>query len=121
MYNGCLSSGVFPKRWKRAILIPTIKPGKENSEDVSKFRPVSLLNIGVDVLEKALINRVTYHVYSNNSMNNNQYGFTPQMSTIDAAIAVQKFVEEGLKAGEILVLVALDVKGAFDAAYWPSI
>jgi hypothetical protein len=30
-------------------------------------------------------------------------------------------VEEGLKAGRVLVLVSLDVKGDFDAAWWPSI
>jgi len=44
MYNGCLRRGVFPKRWKTAKLIPTVKPGKENRDDVSKFRPISLLN-----------------------------------------------------------------------------
>jgi hypothetical protein len=40
MYNGCLRSGVFPKRWKTAKLIPIVKPGKENSDEVSKFRPI---------------------------------------------------------------------------------
>jgi hypothetical protein len=54
-------------------------------------------------------------------MNNNQYGFIPQKSTTDEAIAVRHFVQEGLKAGEVLILVSLDVKCAFDAAWWPSI
>jgi hypothetical protein len=54
-------------------------------------------------------------------MNQNQYGFTPQRSTTDAAMAVKGFVEEGLAIGEIIVLISLDVKGAFDAAWWPSI
>jgi len=40
-------------------------------------------------------------------MNNNQYGFTPQKSTIDADMTVKN--------------VKLDVKGAFDAAWWPAI
>jgi len=39
-YNGCLRNGVFPKRWKRAKLIPIVKPGKEHSEELTKFRPV---------------------------------------------------------------------------------
>jgi hypothetical protein len=54
-------------------------------------------------------------------MNKNQYGFTPQSSTTVAAMAVRGFVEEGLAAGEVIVLISLDVKGAFDAAWWPSI
>ena len=49
---------------------------------------------------------------------NNQYGFTPQRGTTDAAIAVKDFVEKGLVAGEVIVLVSLDVKRAFDAAWW---
>jgi hypothetical protein len=49
-------------------------------------------------------------------MNNNQYGFTPQRGTTDAAMVVKDFVETGLVAGEFIVLVSLDVKGAFVAA-----
>jgi hypothetical protein len=119
--NGCLKRGIFPLRWKRARLIPITKPEKENSEDVSKHRPISLLNIGGKVLEKALINRINHHVFSHDLTNNNQYGFTPQRSTIDAAMAVKDFVEKGLAVGEVIVLVNLDVKGAFDAVWWPSI
>jgi hypothetical protein len=107
MYNGCLRSGVFPKRWKRAKPIPIINPEKENSEDVSKFRPISVLNIGGKVLEKVLINIINYYVYTNDLMNNNQHGFTPQMSTIDAAMAAKDYTEEGLKAGEVLVIASL--------------
>jgi hypothetical protein len=53
-------------------------------------------------------------------MNNNQYGFSPQRCTTYAAMVVKDFVEEGLKAGEVLVIVSLDVNGAFDAALWPK-
>jgi len=70
MYNGCLRRGVFPKRWKTAKLIPTVKPGKENSDEVSKFRPMSLLNTGGKVLEKLLVNRINHHVFAHD-MNKN--------------------------------------------------
>jgi hypothetical protein len=119
--NGCLKRGIFTLRWKGARLIPVIKPGKENSEDVSKYRPISPLNIGGNVLEKALINRINHHVSSHDLINNNQYGFTPQRGTTDAAMAVKDFVETVLVAGEVIVLVSLDVKYAFNAAWWPSI
>ena len=52
MYNGCLRDGVFPKRWKRAKIIPIIKPGKEDRYDISKYRPISLLSVGGKILEK---------------------------------------------------------------------
>jgi hypothetical protein len=54
-------------------------------------------------------------------MNKNQYGFTPQKGTIDAAVEIKEIVKEGLAAGEVIALVGLDVKGAFDAVWWPGI
>ena len=53
IYNGCLRQGIFPTRWKRANVITVIKPGKENSDDVSKFRPISLIIVGGTILEKS--------------------------------------------------------------------
>jgi len=121
MYSGCLRRGVFPKRWKTPKLIPIVKPEKKNSDEFSKLRHICLLNRGGKVLEKLLINRINHHVFTHDTMRKNQYGFTPQRSTTDAAMAVKGFVEEVLSEGEIIVLISLDVKGAFDAAWWPSI
>jgi len=78
-------------------LIPIVKPGKENSNDVSKFRPISFLNTGGKVLEKLLINKINHHVFAQDIMNKNQFGFAPEMRTTDAAMAVKGFVEEGLQ------------------------
>ena len=46
VYNGCLSSGTFPTMRKKVKILPITKPGKESSEEVSKFRPIILLNEG---------------------------------------------------------------------------
>ena len=121
IYNGCLRTGCFPRIWKKAKIIPIIKPDQENSDEISKFRPISLLNTAAKVMEKLLINRIMHHMHSRNLMNRNQFGFTPQTSTVDALMSLKNFVEEGLHAGQYVILVSLDVKGAFDAAWWPSI
>jgi hypothetical protein len=86
IYNGCLSKGTFPQRWKKALVIPITKPGQAESEEASKFRPISLLNTEGKVLEKLLINRINHHVYSREHMKENQFGFKPQKSTIDVAM-----------------------------------
>jgi hypothetical protein len=65
VYNQCLKRGRLPRRWKTAKIIPITKPGKENSMDLSKYRPISLLNIGGKVLEKLLINRINHHMCKN--------------------------------------------------------
>jgi hypothetical protein len=38
-YNKCLKTRIFPKRWKKAVILPIIKPGQEGSDEISKFRP----------------------------------------------------------------------------------
>jgi hypothetical protein len=53
-------------------------------------------------------------------MSDNQFGFRPQTSTVDAALAIKTFVQESLDA-EVIAMVSLDVQGAFDAALWPGI
>jgi hypothetical protein len=77
IYNGCLRKGTFPQRWKTALMIPITKPGKTESEEASKFRPISLLNTGGKVLEKLLISRINHHVSTQGYMNKNQFGFRP--------------------------------------------
>ena len=116
LYNGCLRTGFFPRRWKRARIISTTKPRKENCNDASKYRPISLLNVGGKVLKKLLINRIMHFLYSNELLNQNQFGFTSQKGTTDAAMAVKDFIDEALTKGHIVALVSLDVKCAFDAA-----
>ena len=45
----------------------------------------------------------------------------PQRSTTDAAMAAREYIEEGFENGEVVALVSLDVAGAFNSAWWPSI
>jgi len=78
IYNECLRNGHFPKQWKRSIILPIMKPGKEGCNEVNKYCPISLLNVGGKVLEKLLIHRINHHVYSNNLLNENQYSFLSQ-------------------------------------------
>jgi ribonuclease HI len=121
IYNQCLKRGCFPQKWKVAQIIPIIKPGKENSTDPAKYRPISLLNIGGKVLEKLVSNRINYHLYKNKLMTNKQFGFTPQKNTIDAIMEVKRFIEPVLERRGVVIMTSLDVKGAFDAASWTSI
>ncbi len=52
-------------------------------------------------------------------MNDNQFGFRPQKSIVDSAMAIKEFVQKSLEKGEVISLVNLDVQGVFDAAWWP--
>jgi len=89
LYNGCLKNGVFLKKWKTAKIMPIMKPDAQKSKEITKYRPISLLNMGGMILEKAMINRINHHIHLTEFLNRNQYGFIPQTSTIDAIMAVK--------------------------------
>ena len=76
-----------------------MKPGKETCDDMTKYRRISLLNTSAKVLEKVLISRIMHNVYSKNLMNKNQYGFTPQTSTVDAVMALKDYVQSSIDDG----------------------
>jgi hypothetical protein len=46
MYNSCLQNGIFPVIWKKAKIAIITKPDIQNSQNVTKYRPISLLNMG---------------------------------------------------------------------------
>jgi hypothetical protein len=79
-----------------------------------------MLNIGGKGLEKLLIDIINHHAFSNCLLNENQYGFFPQKSTIVAKLAAKDFVRGNLQQN-CVILVILDVSGAFEAAWWLSI
>jgi hypothetical protein len=71
IYNGCPKKGTFPKRWKKALILPAMKPGEEGSDKENKFRPINILNTDGKVLEEIIINRISHHVYSKEYINEN--------------------------------------------------
>jgi len=87
----------------------------------SKYRPTSLLKIGGKVLEELFINRINHHMHNNELLIDSQYGFAPQKSKTDAAMEAKKFIEPKLEKKKFVIMTSLDVKGAFHAAWWPSV
>ena len=54
LYNKCLKEGCFPRQWKKSIIVPIVKPGKEVNRDASKYQLISLLNVAGKVLDRLM-------------------------------------------------------------------
>ena len=121
IYNQRLKRGYFPKSWKIAEVIPITKHANKNILDPSKYRPISLLNMGGKILDKLLINRINYRLYKNELLTKSRYGFTPQKSTIDATMEAKSFIEPMLENRGLVIMTSLDIQGAFVSAWWPGI
>jgi hypothetical protein len=78
--------------------------------EVSKLKPINLINEGGRVLEQMLINRIVHRSYSNNLLNHNQLVLTPRKSAIDAALAAKEYLENGMIEGHIAIILASTLK-----------
>ena len=116
-----LEDGVLPQNMEEGKTYTHCKARKETCDDITKYRPISLINTAAKVLEKLLINRIMHHMHSNHLMSKNQYGFTPQTSTVDAVMALKDYVQDSVNDGHYVEVISLDVKEALDAAWWPGI
>lgn len=121
LYNKCLQIGHFPTPWKVAVL-KVIKKSKEKpSNEPSTYRPISLLPVLAKILERLLINRINWHLETNHLIQDSQYGFRPQKSTEDAINLVVENAKKHVKDKAFLLVISLDIKGAFNTAWWPEI
>jgi len=65
-----------------------------------------------------MIDRIMHHVHTSAGLNCNQHGFIPQTGTVDAGLADKGIIEGNLKEKNSTSVVSLDVREAFDAAWW---
>jgi len=121
LYNKCLLLGVFPQLWKSSIIKVIKKAGKTDYRQTSSYRPISLLSVFAKVLEKLLISRIMHYSRSNRLLNNKQYGFMPQKSTEDALHSMTKFIRNAFNKKGFALIIAIDIRGAFDHCWWPKI
>ena len=112
---------LLSKTTEKSSIVPIVKPGIEDNRDASKYRPISLLHVAGQVLERLMIDRIMHLMHTSVGLNCNQYDFIPQRGTVDAALAVKEIIEENMEQKNCTAVVCLDVRGAFDTAWWPSI
>ena len=112
--NRIWRKGEFPKDWKLAQIIPILKPGKE-AQNVSSYRPISLLSCLSKLVEKMVCNRLTYFIEANNLLRITQFGFRANRSTIDPIISLEQDIRASLINKKVTILVFFDLKSAFDS------
>ena len=84
LINDVLLSGKFPDQLKRARISPIFKQG--NANDVSNYRPISILPAVSKVFERAIVDQILEHATSNNLLLKHQSAYKPYHSTQTALL-----------------------------------
>ncbi|XP_046977642.1 uncharacterized protein LOC124543462 [Vanessa cardui] len=117
--NKCLMLSYFPNQWKVAHVCILRKPAKEDYTHPKSYRPIGLLSILGKIVEKLLVGRLQYHLLP--TLHPSQYGFMPQRGTEDALYDLVGHIQKEIRSKKIVLLVSLDIEGAFDNAWWPAL
>lgn len=121
LYNGLIRIKYLPKIWKIGKVIPIPKPGSNKNKSAKDFRPITLLSLLSKIFEKILINRIELSLYVNKQIDDRQFGFCKQKSTIDALHNLRNFSQHNINKRKSIAIISFDISGAFDNASWKII
>ena len=113
--NSSIVTGCYPALWKHPHVVPILKSG--DSDNVTNYRPISLLSILSKVLEKIVANQLIAFLESNHRLAENQHGFRPNLSTETALLKVTNKIYENIENKKLSLLLMLDLSKAFDSVH----
>ena len=112
IFNLSIEFSTFPLKWKIATIVPLYKGG--GNDDVSNFRPVSLLPVPGKILEKLVHSHMMEFFEINNILSEYQFGFRKNHSTIDSIATLVENILHSVNEGEVTLAAFIDLKKAFD-------
>ena len=110
LFNKSLASGKLPDEWKLSHIIPI--PKKCPNDEVTNYRPISLLSVVSKVLERCIYNQLIVHVSS--QLHHLQFGFLRDRSTTSQLLHVINEINKALENREQIDSIYLDFAKAFD-------
>ena len=102
----------FPDDWKIATIVSLYKGGKK--DEVSNYRPVSLLPVVGKILEKIIHIHINEYFEKNNILCSYQGGFRKNHSTLNTITNFTSDIFDAINNKETTIATFFDLKKAFD-------
>ena len=115
LFNCIFSSNNYPLSWTKGIIVPV--PKKGDLSDVNNYRGITLTSIFSKLYSHILDNRLRSWAEDNNIINDNQFGFRENKSTVDCLFILQTIVNIQLHKKRKMYCAFVDFKKAFDLVY----
>lgn len=116
LYNTIWNNKHFPTIWQEAVVIPILKPNKDQTDTLS-YRPISLTCTMCKLIEKIVNERLTWYLDLNNLLSNSQNGFRTNRSTIDNIMYLQDEILSAFSMRQQLSAVFFDLEKAYDTTW----
>jgi len=115
IYKNCISKSYFPKKWKKANVVPVHKKNERNL--VNNYRPISLLPIWGKLFEKIIFDNLYTYIFQNGFISDKQSGYRNGDSTIKQLLSITHEIYRAFDANEEVRAVFLDISRAFDRVW----
>ena len=108
-----MRTGCFPAQWKVSQIVTILKPGKP-ADEVTSYRPISLLPILLKLFEKLFLTRLQPLLHEQWTIPDHQFGFRQKHATIEQVHRVTNAITEALETHKYCTAAFLDISQAFD-------
>ena len=117
IFTNILSTSTYPDMWKIANVTPIFKKG--DNQLIKNYRPISLLPICGNILEKIIFNNPYAYLHGNNLITKNQSGFRLGDSTTNQLLYLLDEIHQAFDSTKSLEVraVLLDISKAFDKVW----
>jgi hypothetical protein len=116
IYNAILQNEYFPRQWKVGQITMTVKPEK-HPNDITSYRPISLLPILSKILEMILLQRLTPITDESKLIPSHQFGFRKEHRTIEQAHRLVYKINNDLESKRYFSAAFIDISQAFDKVW----
>ena len=116
LFTASLRLAYIPTAWKVARVVAVPKPGRDPASPKG-YRPINLNSCISKVLERILLERLTYFLETGLHLPQSQYGFRKGRST---ELALWRFVTaatQALQKRHGTALLSLDIQSAYDRVW----
>ena len=116
LYNEIWRQGNYPETWREAVIIPILKPGKDQ-KDPASYRPISLTCCLSKLFEKMVNYRLVWCLEEKQLLTNCQMGFRKNRSTTDNLLALEQHIQTSFCTWSHTVAVFFDLEKAYDLTW----
>src|SRR5215469_4503663 len=96
LYRLIFINGTFPSIWRKSIVVPIPKQGKDPMVDSSQ-RPISMTCNICKLMEKMVSNRLPWELEALGALSASQFGFRGFRSTSDPLLILEQNIRQAFK------------------------